>query len=75
MGKGNIMGVKDNPLCKKCFYYEHVHNSIWGCFYILYAKQRRGCSPDACIRYLPKTCKNKRAISLHGMVLGERGAL
>ena len=66
---------KSGPLCKKCFYYEHVYQSYYGCFYILYAKHARGCSPEACVRYLPRKGKNKRAISLRNMSLGEKGAL
>ena len=69
------MAESKKTRCSKCFYYEHVYQSYYGCFYILYAKKMRGCPPERCTKFLPKGRKNTQSISLRNMALGERGML
>ena len=65
---------KSGMKCDTCFYYESLKSGLWGCFYILYTKQRRGCDPKNCDKWKPRSKKDAVQLRLH-MALGERGML
>ena len=66
---------KSGIRCEKCYYYEAVTPGHFGCFYILYAKKRRGCDPENCDKFKPRRKKDQIQISLNNFALGERGML